>query len=223
VIENPNFSSYHISTLVNTDVRLPMTLTFPTGSPKGGFMVSATVLYPKQEAQLGFLLNGRNFSYAPSANIGTKDPFPNEFLTSIVPTITLTPRQDYVGYSCVSLQLIDRVSGYVIVSTAYVNVRIDAPARLYIPELTASSSGTTSNPIELAKTYKTPLIIGLSVVFGFFLLLGLSICAWKKYRGGRDARDFESNSLTGEDEVQTGGPAVEPAGPTRRFYYDAKV
>lgn len=220
VIAEPNYASYFVSTLVNTQVSLPMSLTFPSTARRTGYVVSVSVLYPSGVSQIGFLLTGQNFSYAPSANIGTKGQLTSDLLQSIVPTVTLTPSLNYVGYSCVVFQLFDMQSGYQVIGTSYINVKIDPTPRLYIPELSASSGDTTSNPIDFTKTHRTALIIGLSCVFGVMFLALVGFFGWRKCHGRRDARDFEAEALTKEEDSQQNGDAN---GPTRRFYYDAKV
>ena len=165
----------------------------------------------------------------PNLTIGPTSALTNAQLIQALKSLTLIPRADYVGYVSVQVSLVDATVGIYSapVAVSYMTVRVDGLAEPDIPTLTAGSgsggsagsSGLLSDPIGAIETHKTPLIIGLSVVFGFFILVGLAILLYKKRKSGRDEKDFEGSSLT-EDEAP---PPMGESGPTRRFYYDAKV
>lgn len=218
VISDPNYSSYLIDTTINTAVTLPMSLTFPSSASSSGYMVSATVVYPRDVAQVGFTLDGDDFSYTPSTNIGSTNGTSNSKLKAMVPTVALTPKTGYTGYACVSYQLYDvEDSTYTLISSAYTVVKVTSTTTVSVPVLTTSSDSESDE-----SKYKIPLIIAICSTFGAALLIVLGVIGYRKYRRHRDASDYEGRSLTSGDSLGDSAGRGE-AGPTRRFYYDAKV
>ena len=223
-----DYTSYGVTSYANDEVPLPLSIVFPPGSRTSGYGVAAIVSFPTSTDSIGFLLNANDFNLTqtPAFQIATKK-LTNAQLNAAVGTLRLIPRTDYTGYAAVEVGIYDLAATNgawtMLKSNTYLTVRVDPTPGPEIPSLSVGSDshsgGLLSNPIEAIKTYRTPLIIGLCVVFGFFLLTGVSICAYRKYRGGRDARDFEGHSLT-DDEA---APPMGEGGPSRRFYYDAKV
>lgn len=223
-----NYGSYGLSTIVNTPVSIPLDIVYPADAKTTGYGVAAIVSFPTLTDSIGFMLDAQNFNVSsrPASQIAAWR-LSNAQLKAAVGTLTLIPKSDYVGYAAVEIGIYDlaQTNGAWtdLKSTTYITVRIDPEPTPPIPALSVSNEqsngGLLSNPIAAIKAHRTPLIIGLCVVFGFLLLSGLSFFAYRKYRGGRDARDFEGHSLTDSE-----APApVGEGGPSRRFYYDAKV
>jgi hypothetical protein len=222
-VEDPqDFAAYGVQAEQDVPRRIPLDLVFPPNNAKTrGYGINAMVAYPNAGADsIGFQLNG-TFAYAMSASVREQGVLTNAELSQALTTLHLIPSPGYTGYTCVEVQLIDRGTN-ILMADVFVTIRFDAPAAPEIPSLTVGGNNGSllSNPMHTLNTYRTPLIIALCTVVGFFVLLGLGICAYRKYRGGRDARDFEGQSLVvTDDEPRLGADGQA----TRRFYYDAKV
>ncbi len=231
-VTNPDdFSAYNVNSEMNVPRRIPLALIWPSDARAKGYGINAGVEYPSTLDSSFFMLQGKNFTTSPQSRETSRPeagkpevPFTNAELAKALAGLELAPKAGFVGFVCIRLTLVDRTQGAGIpVSTVYTNIHFTAPAQPDIPSLTVNgeSGGLLSNPMGTIKTYQTPLIIALCSVVGFFILLGLGICLYKKYRGGKDARDFEGQPLSSEEpqERALGGEG----GATRRFYYDAKV
>lgn len=220
-VDPQDFAAYGVPAEQDVPRRIPLDLVFPPNNAKNrGYGINAMVAYPNAGPELiGFQLNG-TFAYAMSTFVKEQGVLTNAELSQALTTLHLIPSPGYTGYSCVEVQLIDRGTN-IIMADVFVTIRFDAPAAPEIPSLTVGGNNGSllSNPMHTLNTYRTPLIIALCTVVGFFVLLGLGICAYRKYRGGRDARDFEGQSLVTDDEPRLGADGQA----TRRFYYDAKV
>jgi len=220
---DPNdFSAYSATALQDTPRRVPLDLVFPGNMPRQrGYGIDATLQYPNGVEGVGIALNG-TFEYGMSQSVREKGSLTNAQLAQALSTLTVIPSTGFTGYTCVSVSLVDRTltSAGVTLSTVFVTIRFDAPAGIDVPTLKVGDQDgdLLSNPVGTLKTYKTPLIIALCTIIGSLVLAGLALFLYRKYRGGRDARDFEGQSLTADEE-----PNINGEGPTRRFYYDAKV
>jgi len=229
------YAAYNAQSDVDVPRRIPLDLVFPSGSnvrPKG-YGITATIVYPNTADVSLFSLQGANFTTGTSVREGAPTTgqaarsiiFTNEQLITALQGLQLVPAAGFVGFASVEMQLIDR-SDNTLMSSVYVNIEFVAPATVGIPSLSADgskggNSGFLSDPAGTLKTYKTPLIAALCSVVGFFLLVGLGIVLYKKFRGGRDARDFEGQPLAANNSEDAAGGDGGVA--TRRFYYDAKV
>jgi len=219
-----DFAAYGVTALQGTPRRVPLDVTFPPHLRPRGYGLAATLLYPSGMESIGIVLNG-TFDFAMSQSVkepktAEKPTLTNAELAEALRTLHVLPTPEYTGYTCVSVSLIDRTvsAAGLTLGTVYVTMRFDPPAGIDIPTLkVGDNEGFLSNPVGTMKTYKTPLIIALCSIVGALVLAGLAFFAYRKYRGGRDARDFEGQSLTADE------PPMGEGGATRRFYYDAKV
>jgi len=230
IVPNPGVEWYTIRTEINKPAEFSrLALYFPDDElDQVQYELVANILYPSDGDKLGFLLDGRNFSYAPGTNIGTSSNgrFTNEFLAQILPTVKLFPKPDTKGWACVQFQLFDRKRLDRAKEETYLNVKIDTPAKVYVPKLTVNGveSNESKDPISVIKSHQTELIIALCCVFGSFILIALSCFAAKRLKRSREAREFygEGSQLKDESDHARGIDA-DDNGPSRRFYYDANV
>jgi hypothetical protein len=179
------------------------------------------VLYPRDAAKLGFSLDApKNFTPAGTV-IGTIGRIPDSTLFTLASTVTLTPKPDYQGWACVQFQLVDAQT-YQVLDQSYLNVQVQGPEPIYVPQL-GNSESSNFNPASYFKQHQTVFIIAFASVGGVILLGAFGYFGWRRYRGSRDAADFEKGGLTEEMSDNKGSEESGSLQPTRRFYFDAKV